>query len=122
MPFAWVTGTPLRWWLLIPAFLTAAIETPVFWLCGYRKVRQCLWFAGINIVTNLLLNEFLMTQADTVQYGRLVPVCELVVVLLEFALCRYSVGGAARRLWLTLAVSNACSYGIGLVVCRALLG
>lgn len=122
MPSALVTGTPLGWWLLIPAFLTATIETPVFWLCGYRNVRQCLWFAGINIVTNLLLNEFLMTQADNAQYDRLVPVCELVVVVLEFALCRYSVGGAARRLWLTLAVSNACSYGIGIVVCRSLLG
>ena len=122
MPAELVTGTPLRWWLLMPALLTAAIETPVFRLCGYRTARQCLWFAGVNIVTNLLLNEFLMTQAGNAQYGRLVPACEIVVVLLEFALCRYAVNGAALRLWLTLAASNACSYGVGLVACRALWG
>ena len=120
MPASLVTGTPLRWWLLMPALLTAAIETVIFWLFGYRRARQCLWFAGVNIVTNLLLNEFLMTQARNAQYDRLVPVCELVVILLEFALCRYAMGGTARRLWLTLAVSNACSYGIGIVLCRVL--
>lgn len=116
MPAALLTGTPLGWWLLLPALLTAALETPVFWLCGYRRARQCLWFAGVNILSNLLLNEFLSTQADNAQYGSVVLACEAVVVPLEYALCRYAADGAAKRLWLTLAASNACSYGAGLVL------
>lgn len=120
MPDALVTGTPLGWWLLAPALLTAAVETPVFWLCGYRRPRQCLWFAGGNLLSNLLLNEFLAAQACNAPYDCVVPACEAVVVLLEFALCRYVVDGAARRLWLTLAASNVCSYGVGLVLWRVL--
>ncbi|MBO5490349.1 MAG: hypothetical protein J5960_02820 [Desulfovibrio sp.] len=122
MPDALVTGTPLGWRLLVPALLTAAVETPVFRLCGYRRARQCLWFVGVNMLSNLLLNEFLSTQADNAQYDSAVLLCEAVVVLLEFVLCRYFVGGAAKRLWLTLAACNACSYGVGLVLYRVLWG
>ncbi|MBQ7248851.1 MAG: hypothetical protein IJS21_02340, partial [Deltaproteobacteria bacterium] len=38
---------------------TVLIETPLFFLFGYRLPREWLAFAGINVVSNLLLNETL---------------------------------------------------------------
>ena len=117
---ALLTGTPLESWLLVPAVLTAVIETPLFWLCGYRHIGQCAWFMAVNIQTNLLLNEFLATQADALYADWLVVLCELVVVLLEFALCRSVVPGTAKHLWLTLLTTNLSSYGLGLVLFRCM--
>ena len=45
--------------LLQFALMTVIIEVPLFYLCGYRRFKDCLYFAGVNVVTNLLLNEFL---------------------------------------------------------------
>ena len=44
---------------LVVALLTVLIEVPVFYFCGYRKPKELAGFAVVNIVSNLLLNEFL---------------------------------------------------------------
>ncbi|MCR4665764.1 MAG: hypothetical protein K5657_00520 [Desulfovibrio sp.] len=117
-----VSGTPLGLLLLAPAFLTAAIETPLFWVLGFRRLHECLWFFVVNIVSNILLNEFLLTAAGTPHYNLLVAVCEGVVLLLEFALCRFCTGCTARRLWLTLLFCNVCSFAFGFLAGRVFLG
>ena len=42
--------------LLTLAIWTILIEVPLFYFCGYREKRQLLYFAGVNLVSNLLLN------------------------------------------------------------------
>ena len=44
---------------LTVALLTVLIEVPVFYFCGYRKPKELAGFAIVNIISNLLLNEFL---------------------------------------------------------------
>ena len=98
------------------ALLTAAIETPVFWLCGYRRAFQCLCFAGVNIVTNLLLNEGLASQAGLGHYEQAVAVGEALVLAAEFALARCFTQGSAGRLFLTVAATNLASFLAGIVL------
>ena len=99
--------------LLKFASLTVLIEVPLFFLCGWRKFSDCAFFAGVNIVSNLLLNEFL--QTTDAEYWQIIFPCEIFVVLLEFALCTYRFG-ASRKLFLTLVFTNAASFLIGLVL------
>lgn len=96
------------------ALLTVLIEVPLFFLCGYRKPGDCLYFAGVNVVTNLLLNEFLeLTDAD---YQLIILPCEIVVVMLEFALCSYRFAENRKKLFYTLIFTNAASFLIGLLI------
>ena len=98
------------------ASATVLIETPLFCLLGYRRLRDCLCFAGINVVSNLLLNESL---SELWCYGEDLFVSglvlgELLVLLLEFALCRLVVRGSGRRLFLVLLATNLASLLCGL--------
>ena len=96
------------------ALLTVLIEVPLFFLCGYRKPGDCLYFAGVNVVTNLLLNEFLeLTDAD---YWQIIFPCEIVVLLLEFALCSYRFAENRKKLFYTLIFTNAASFLIGFAI------
>ena len=106
-------GTPLNAFLLLPAFLTACVEVPLFWLCGYRKGSECAWFFLVNCVTNLLLNEFLLGQERPESYLELVLLSECAVVAIEYTLCRYFVSGPPGRLWLTVFFTNGCSFLLG---------
>ena len=44
---------------LAAALITVIIEVPLFYFCGYRKPKELAGFAVVNIISNLLLNEFL---------------------------------------------------------------
>ncbi len=98
------------------ALLTAAVETPVFWLCGYRRAFQCLCFAGVNVATNLLLNECLADQAGLGHYEEAVALGEAAVLACEFALCRYFVPGGALKLAGTVLAANLASFLAGIVL------
>ena len=95
---------------------TVLIETPLFFLLGYRLPREWLAFAGINVVSNLLLNETL-SELWFYDHALFVPgivLGEMLVVLLEFALCRSVVCGSGRRLFLVLLATNSASLLCGL--------
>ena len=100
--------------LLTFALLTVLIEVPIFFLCGWRKFTDCTYFAGVNVVTNLLLNEFLSTT-DAELYWQTVLPAEVVVVILEFVLCSYRFG-ADKKLFKTLTFTNATSFLIGVLL------
>ena len=100
--------------LLKTAFLTAAIEVPLFHICGYRSIKDCIYFAAINLVSNLLLNEFL-AKVETENYWTIVAVCEIFVVILEFILCRYWIKTDSKRLLKVLIFTNLVSFLTGVV-------
>ena len=100
--------------LLKTAFLTAAIEVPLFYICGYRNVRDCIYFAAVNLVSNLLLNEFL-AEIETENYWTIVVICEIFVVILEFILCKYWIKTDSKRLLKVLIFTNLVSFLSGVV-------
>jgi len=99
--------------LLVVAFFTILIEVPLFGLCGYRKWKQLLYFAGVNLVSNLLLNEFLELTDSELEEFQLIVLGEIFVVLLEFCLCCYFVETDRKKLLKTLIFTNAVSFLIG---------
>lgn len=114
--FALAGGVFSEPWLLDAALATAVIETPIFWLCGYRRAAEWTWFFVVNIVSNLLLNECLAELPWTLPYAAAVLLGEVFVVLLEYALCGYTVrekGG--KRLFRVLLLTNAVSFLAGVI-------
>ncbi len=103
-------------WLLDAALATAVIETPIFWFCGYRRCVEDAWFFVVNIVSNLLLNEFIDATPIVLPYPCAVFLGEIFVVLLEFALCSYVVEEKkGANLSRVLLLTNAASFLAGVV-------
>ena len=101
------------------ALLTAGIETPLFYLFGCRRIGNCLWFAFINIMSNLLLNDVLRAAPLELCFWGILLSGEFAVVVLEFALClclmpsiRPSGGG---KLFLVVLGTNLTSFILGVV-------
>ena len=114
--FAAADGVLSEPWLLDAALATAVIETPIFWLCGYRRAAEWLWFFVVNIVSNLLLNEFLAELPWTFPYAAAVLLGEIFVVFLEYALCGYAVREkSGKRLFRVLLLTNAVSFLAGVI-------
>lgn len=93
--------------MLSMACWTIVIEVPLFYLCGYRGRKQLLYFAGVNLISNLLLNGFLETVDS--HYELAVLAGEMAVLLLEFCLCCYFIKGERKKLFKTLVFTNAVS-------------
>ena len=97
------------------ALMTVLIEVPLFYFCGYRKLKELAGFAIVNIISNLLLNEFL-EQDPLDSYWLAVVLGEIAVVLLEYCLCCYFIKGDRKKLFKTLVLVNACSVVVGLIM------
>ena len=100
---------------IMTALITVLIEVPLFYFCGYRKPKELAGFAVVNIISNLLLNEFL-EQDPLDWYWLAVVLGEIAVVLLEFCLCCYFIKSDRKKLFKTLALVNVCSVVVGLLL------
>ncbi len=101
--------------MLLPMLLTVLIEVPLFYACGFRGRRQLLWFASVNVMSNLLLNEFAVQCAYRSNYGMFAVCCEAMVICLEWMLCLCVFEADGRKLFKTLLLTNAASYLAGLL-------
>ena len=98
--------------LVTVALLTVLIEVPLFYFCGYRKLKELAGFAVVNIVSNMLLNEFL-EQMPSRGFWIAVILGEIMVILLEFCLCCYFIKDDRKKLFKTLALVNVLSVVLG---------
>ena len=96
------------------AFWTVAVEVPIFYFCGYRKFEDYLYFAAVNVISNLLLNEFLM-NIDFDNYMIIVLIGEVFVVILEFVLCWYVIKSDRQRLLKIIIFTNVVSFISGMI-------
>jgi len=101
--------------LILTALITVLIEVPLFFFCGYRKPKELAGFAVVNIISNLLLNEFL-EQDPFDPYWLAIVLGEIAVVLLEFCLCCYFIKSDRKKLFKTLVLVNFCSVAIGFLL------
>lgn len=105
--------------MLRAALLTAVIEVGFFFLLGYRDRLFLLYWALVNLFTNLLLNLSLRllplagAGRDTVRL--LACPAELLVVLAEWALLLLFLG-RGKKLLLFSFISNLLSFLIGLLL------
>lgn len=121
----------LATYLLIPLVLTLAIEVPVAAAMGLRTRREIWAVVLVNLVTNPLLNLFVLTAAYFSGWGVLfgggsvsssvvVGVLEVSVVIAEWRLLLWAVGGSSRKMLLTSIAMNAASFLFGLAAYWAL--
>ena len=108
------------------AFFTVIIETPLFWLAGYRALTDCLSFACINIITNIMLNQrlrYIPFPPDSLAFWVLLVLGELCVVVLEAAMCSCAMKEVSglRKLFITMLFTNAASFIAGLLYVFILL-
>lgn len=104
--------------MCVIAIFTALIETPIFYFAGYKNFRECSCFAAINIMSNLILNQYLdsMTFAgDSIEFMIILFISEIIIVLLEFALCVCVNIDMTRKLFMTLIFTNLASFITGLI-------
>ncbi len=104
------------------AIITALIETPIFWLAGYRNFVDCVYFAGINIVSNIMINNHLRTMTlpnNRLAFWAVIILCEICVVILEAVMCACIMKSVykfrLRRLLLIMLITNSASFLLGIL-------
>lgn len=100
--------------LLETALNTAIIEVVVLYLLSYRNRKVLSCFFVTNIVSNILFNEFLMTDFLPELYANIF-VGECLVLILEYCMMLYVVPERKSRLLLSLLVTNGASLAVGLL-------
>lgn len=112
--------------VLLPALvLTLLIEIPVGMLCGLRSRREIGAVALVNLITNPLLNYIVFVLAISYSgpyawrpglYWGIVVFLEVLVVIAEWRLLLWALGGSSRKLLLTSVLMNAASFGVGVAI------
>jgi hypothetical protein len=105
-----------------PLALTLAVELPVAAALGLRDRRSLAAVACVSLITNPVLTWTGWALAQVVAWSAspagalafLVP-AEIAVVVVEWRLLVWALGGSPRRLLLISAVMNAASALVGLV-------
>jgi hypothetical protein len=103
--------------------LTLVVELPVAAALGLRSRRALAAVACVSLLTNPLLNYAGLLLAQVVDWpatpasalGFIIP-AEIVVVVVEWRLLVWALGGDPRRLLLISAAMNAASALAGLVL------
>ena len=95
------------------ALATIFIEVPIFFLCGYRRRKDIIFFAAVNLISNFLLNEFLQTTSLS---WEIIFVGEIFVVILEFVLCSYWIKENHLKLIKVLVLTNLISFSTGILL------
>ena len=100
--------------IFLACAFTAAVETALFALLGYRRIWQLTVVAGANITSNLLLN-LIAALCFPGGVGAWIWPLEAAVVAAEYAVYAAAFAPGLRLFALTLA-ANALSYGLGLLL------
>ena len=108
--------------------VTLAIEVPVAAALGLRSRNALSAVVMVNLVTNPALNALYLVVAG-LGWLRGVPgpalvalfiTAEAVVVVIEWRLLLWALGGRSPRMFATSLAMNAASAGIGLLLAPAL--
>lgn len=98
--------------MFILLLLTVLIETPIAWALGYQSRNEVLAVILASVITNPPLNCILaLCAAYKITTGApLVLVLEAAVVIAEWRILLYALGGGRRRHFKTSLIINAASY------------
>jgi len=105
--------------LIVALAMTEAIELIVALILGFRSTDQ-LWAVGyVNLITNPLLNYFLLFCAKfhvmAIGWGGIL-ILEVLIVIAEWLLMLYALKKQPVRLFLLSLIMNTCSVAVGLMI------
>lgn len=105
-------------WLLGALALTLVTEVPVAFALGLRRRPQILAVIYVNLLTNPTLNLIAAAVWSGLPSALLPTLLSLEagVVVAEWRLLSWAIGGSSGRLLLVAAVMNAASAAVGLFV------
>jgi hypothetical protein len=107
----------------LPLALTVVVELPVAALLGLRTKLALAAVVAVSLVTNPVLNYAGLLLAQVMDWGQSAPLAlvvvavgEIVVVIVEWRLLVWALGGSQRHLLMIAALMNAASALVGLVL------
>jgi hypothetical protein len=105
--------------LFFIAGINAVIEAMVALSFGLRKRAEIIAVIGINAITNPTMNYLLLT--DQFLTGKksdnlTIFLLEVLVVIVEWKLLVYILGGDSKRMFRLSLLMNLVSLGIGLAI------
>lgn len=104
---------------LFALFITIAIEVVVAFSLGFKKEREIAMVILVNIITNPALNYFFLVNRyfnflnDNLA---LTMTMEFLVVLIEWGILVYVLGGDYKKLFQLSFLMNFCSYMFGVLL------
>lgn len=98
--------------MIIPAVLTALIESAVFAAAGYRRACDLALCTAVNMLTNLSLNLVLSLSGEGTG---VVLMLEMLVVITEY-IFYFSAYGRRKSLFIIVLASNLLSYLTGVLI------
>ena len=103
--------------MLLALALTLAVELSVAVLFGLRSRPQILAVVYVNLLTNPALNLIIdaVWFAAPTAYVPTLVVLEAVVIVVEWRVLLWAIGGCSRRLLPLAAAMNAASVAVGLL-------
>ena len=101
--------------IFVACLLTLLIETPLFYLWGWRDRRDVTVVVCVNVISNLLLNLTLLLAFPGRGAGHWVYLLEALVVAGEYAVYALASRPSWKLLLQTFA-ANLLSYTIGLLI------
>jgi hypothetical protein len=111
--------------LIIPLLFTILVEVIVAIIFGYRSKLEIATVILINLITNPILNYFLLVDGQIRLISinlQLILFLEVVIVLSEWMLLKFTLKQSSKKLLLLSIVMNFCSVMAGIVVFQVLLG
>lgn len=101
--------------LFAACILTVLIETPLFYLWGWRDRGAVTIVVCVNVISNLLLNLTLLLVFPGRGAGNWIYLLEALVVAGEYAV--YALASKPSwKLLLQTFTANLVSYGLGLLI------
>jgi hypothetical protein len=101
---------------LLALFLTIVIELAVAFFFGFRKRIEIIAIIFINLLTNTILNYFLLAN-DHFSFFKssllIILLLEIVVVLIEWKLLVFALQEKPKKLLALSLAMNFCSYITG---------
>lgn len=114
-------------WLLVllpmvtALLITVAIELVVALIMGFRKADELWAVVYVNIITNPLLNYFILMNREF-RFIRMdfliLNLIEIAIVLVEWRLLVFALRQNSRRLLLLSFLMNLTSYVLGSFILR----
>jgi hypothetical protein len=106
---------------LLALFLTIVIELIAAFFFGFRKKIEIITIIFINLLTNPILNYFLLVN-DYFSFFKssllIILLLEVVVVLVEWKLLVFALQEKPKKLLILSLVMNFCSYIVGVLFFR----
>lgn len=103
--------------ILFAMLITSVSEVIVGLLFGFRKKHQVISIILVNLITNPLMNFFILTEHAMNGFSFIeVIFFEVIVILVEWLLLFFALKEPPKKLFILSLVMNLVSFGVGYLI------